>query len=374
MLEIHWAKTLNSGNLRINFIHHHLQGIVTHLRSHHFQALRSSTTSLRSPWHEPHNQALVRPKDIRLMGHHGMNMISPKEDMVYLKCSPLSNSQDIGHHLQAHLECLQHCLETIQSFGQPLPLPPLQDNFLAPLLDPPLGSQQDYFSRLRNSGGQMLPKLPISPHYLRFCMTNMMQIMGATIHQTWAGPKAKPQSAWNKWNSLWSNLPKGWGSPMLVRSTSGRKYGWLGFWRRSIGLLSGDRTISNHSKMDPCTGIRRWQIFWRLARPGCLWKLSTMPNGFSNGGLWCVWRNVQARFGRCGRREGKATSNRRQILLSARGTIREVPPRVAQYNSHSCDSSSVEWQQWPDIQQSTPIFVHRCEELGGADWFHRTKL
>ena len=30
---------------------------------------------------------------------------------------PLSKSQDMGHHLQARLECLQHCLEPIQSFG-----------------------------------------------------------------------------------------------------------------------------------------------------------------------------------------------------------------------------------------------------------------
>ena len=51
------------------------------------------------------------------MGHRGKHLISPKEDMVDLKCSPLSNSQDMGHHLQAHLECLQHRLETTQSFG-----------------------------------------------------------------------------------------------------------------------------------------------------------------------------------------------------------------------------------------------------------------
>ena len=43
MLEIHHAKTVNSGNLRINFFHYY-QGIVTHLCSHHFQALPGSTT------------------------------------------------------------------------------------------------------------------------------------------------------------------------------------------------------------------------------------------------------------------------------------------------------------------------------------------
>jgi len=35
---------------------------------------------------------------------------------------------------------------------------------------------------------------------------------------------------------------KGWGSPTLVSSTSRRKYGWLGFSRRSIGQLSRVRT------------------------------------------------------------------------------------------------------------------------------------
>ena len=75
------------------------------------------------------------------MGHRGKHMISPKEDMVDLKCSPLCNSQDMGRHLQAHVESLQLRLETIQSFGRPLPLPPLQDNFPAHRVDPPVVSQ-----------------------------------------------------------------------------------------------------------------------------------------------------------------------------------------------------------------------------------------
>jgi hypothetical protein len=54
------------------------------------------------------------------MGHHGKDAISPKEVMVHLKCSPLSNSQDQGRHLQAHLDCLQHRLTTVQSISRPL--------------------------------------------------------------------------------------------------------------------------------------------------------------------------------------------------------------------------------------------------------------
>jgi hypothetical protein len=48
------------------------------------------------------------------MGHRGKHMISLKDDMVDLMCSPLSNSQDMGHHVRAHLECDHHHLETIQ--------------------------------------------------------------------------------------------------------------------------------------------------------------------------------------------------------------------------------------------------------------------
>ena len=84
------------------------------------------------------------------MGHRGKDTISTKEDIVDLECCPLSNSQDMGRHLQAHLECLQHRLETIQSFGRPLLLPLLQDKFPAHLVDPPLGSQRNIFSRLQN--------------------------------------------------------------------------------------------------------------------------------------------------------------------------------------------------------------------------------
>jgi hypothetical protein len=82
------------------------------------------------------------------MGHRGKHMISPKEDMADLRCSPLSNSQDIGRHLQAHLECIQHHLETILSFGELHPPLRHQDNFPAHLGDPPLASHRNDFSHL----------------------------------------------------------------------------------------------------------------------------------------------------------------------------------------------------------------------------------
>jgi len=324
MLELNWAKTLNSGNPRITFIHHHHPGIATCLRSHHFQTLPSSTTRPHSTWHQAHNQALVQPKDIRVVGHHGKHMISSKEDMVDLKRSPLSSSQDWRCHLQAHNDCLQNRLEAIQSFGRHLPLEMHQDKFPAYLGDHPLGSQRNDFSRLRTRAGQMLQRLLICPHCQIFPMKNMMQNMRATIGQALTVPKAKPQSACRQRNSPWSNLPQGWGSPTLLHSTSGRKYGWLGVSRRSMGPLSWERTVWHSVERDPCMGRRRLLIFWRLSSPGCLWTMLIMPNGFSDSGLRCFWRNVQARFGRRGIREGEATSERRRMWQSAQATNWQV--------------------------------------------------
>jgi hypothetical protein len=48
------------------------------------------------------------------MGQRGKQKIYPKEDMVDLKCSPLSNSKGKGRHPQAQHECVQHHLDTIQ--------------------------------------------------------------------------------------------------------------------------------------------------------------------------------------------------------------------------------------------------------------------
>jgi len=322
MLEIHQTKTLNSGNQRINFLYH--RGIVTHLRSLHFQALPSSTTMPHSTWHQAHNQALVQPKDMRVMGHRGKHTISPKEVMVDHKCSALSNSPDRGCHLQAHLACLQHSLETFQSFGRPLPPQLHMDNFQVHLGDPAWASRRNDFSWQRNRAGQMLQGLQTCPHYQRYVMTNSMHSMRAMIRRTWAGLKAKPQSAWSKLNSPWSNLPKRWGSPTFVHSTNARKYGWLGSSRRSIGPSSRDRTVWNSSEMDPCTGRWGLQNFWTLSINGCLWKSSIMPNGFGDNGLRCLCRNLQVRFGRRVRMEGEATSDRRWIWESARATKCQV--------------------------------------------------
>jgi len=169
-LEMNRTKTFNSGNPRINFLHH--RGIVTHLPSLHFQALPSSTTMPHSTWHQAHNQALVQPKDMQVMGHCGKHTTSPKQVLVDHKCSTLSDSPDRGRHFQAYFECLQHCLETFQSFGRPLPPLLHTDNFRPHLGDPPLASQRNDSSWQRNHAGQMLQGLWTCHHYQRFLMMN----------------------------------------------------------------------------------------------------------------------------------------------------------------------------------------------------------
>jgi len=121
-----------------------------------------------------------------------------------------------------------------------------------------------------------------------------------------------------------------WCNPTLVLLTSARKYGWLCIWRRSISPLSGDRTICNSGEIDPCTGRRRLQIFcWQL-RTACLGKILIMPNGFGDSGLRCFWNNVQERFGRRERSEGKVTSNGQRLWGSGRATWRKVTTQSCQ--------------------------------------------
>jgi len=157
-----------------------------------------------------------------------------------------------------------------------------------------------------------------------------MQMLGVMIRRTGAGPKAKPQSAWTKWNSPSSNLPKGWDTPTLVCSIRGGIYGWVGFSRRSIRSLSWDRTVGTSCEMHRCTKRWRLKIFWRLLRPGCIWKISMILNGFGSNGWRCFWRNVQVRFGRWGSREGEATSDRRWIWESTWANTRKITSQSCQ--------------------------------------------
>jgi len=133
--------------------------------------------------------------------------------------------------------------------------------------------------------------------------------MGAMISQTWAVPKAKLQSAWSTLNFLWRNLPKGWGSPTLAHSTSGRMDGWLGFQGKCICELSGGWTIWNSIEMDPYTARCCLQIVWWVLRYGHSWKTLKIPSGFGDIESRYSSTDGQVTFGRRERREGKVTSN-----------------------------------------------------------------
>jgi len=90
---IHWSQALNSGNPWINFIKP--RGQVTDIRSHHFHALPTYTTLPHSIYHVAHNQALVQPKYIWVIGHRCKHMISPNEIMVDLTSSALTSAKCI---------------------------------------------------------------------------------------------------------------------------------------------------------------------------------------------------------------------------------------------------------------------------------------
>jgi len=236
------------------------------------------------------------------MGHFGKDITSTKVIMASFKWFLRSSSQHKDRHLQVDRECLQDRWEIIQSIGQHLPSLLLHlALFPAHVGDHPLASQQNNSCCLQYRGKQMSQDLRTCPNCCRFAMTVKMQMMRATICQTWAVQRVNPQSAWCKPNSPWSNLPNRWRRPTLVPSTSRRKYGWLGFLKKSISALSGGRPVWTRLEMDLCSGRHWLQIFWRHLRAGCHWIISIMPNEFVRSRWRCFGTNVQAKFGRWGK-------------------------------------------------------------------------
>jgi len=169
--------------------------------------------------------------------------------------------------------------------------------------------------------------------------------MRAMICWTWTGLKVKSPRAWSKQNSPWSNLPKGWGSPTLLLSTSGRKYGWLSVWRRSIGPLFQDKTVWNSSEIYPYTGRWRLQIVWRVLRTSCLWKFLTMPSEVGNSGQRWIWRNVQVRFESERWMEGDPTCDRQRICEI-------VLENMCELQSQSCQIQHL-WLRLVEVQMAT---------------------
>ena len=113
------SKTVNLGNTPIIIICR--QGMVTLLHSSHFQALRSSISSLHSTCDTVGNLPAAQANNIQVMGHRGTDITCTKAVMAGLKCSPLRSFQDKGRHFQVHQECLQDRREIIHSISQHLP-------------------------------------------------------------------------------------------------------------------------------------------------------------------------------------------------------------------------------------------------------------
>jgi len=118
------------------------------------------------------------------------------------------------------------------------------------------------------------------PYCWRFPTGNMTQMIIVLIYCTWVVSKANPQSVGRNSNFAWKNLLNGWGSSTLLSSISGRKYGWLGFCRKSIGVFFVEKTVWNSVKKDPSTVGWLLQFFWQISKTGRLWTFVTTPNWF----------------------------------------------------------------------------------------------
>jgi hypothetical protein len=57
-----------------------------------------------------------------------------------------------------------------------------------------------------------------------------------------AGAECKPPISLKQTEFSLKQFPKGWARPSSVHPTSGGKYGWGSFLRRSIGAVSGGNT------------------------------------------------------------------------------------------------------------------------------------
>jgi len=173
--------------------------------------------------------------------------------------------------------------------------------------------------------------------------------------------EGKPQSVWSNSNSPWSNLPKRWGRPTIVHSTSGRNYGWLGFSRKSIGPISGGRSDWNSLEMDPCTGRQPLQIVWRHLRAGCRRIMSIMLKRFIGSGWSGFWRNVEAKLERRGKRDSEATCDQRQIWESTRAKRWEVTIQSCQIHHPwfwftRCPMATITFYPQPNSKPCIPMW------------------
>jgi len=98
--------------------------------------------------------------------------------------------------------------------------------------------------------------------------------------------------------------------PKAVHPTSGKKYRWLGFWRKRIGSITWVTIFWRWCEMDPCTGShaggRRFSDNCKLAAGG---KVLILLKRFSGSGWRHIWRYLHSKFEMEGRMEGEATNH-----------------------------------------------------------------
>jgi len=316
VLELPLAKTIYWENTPISVIRH--MGIITCLESSHFEVLHRYISTVHSTRHPVRNQPPVHAKNMKVMGHGGKDITFTEVVMVGMKCSPLCRSQNKSRHLLVLWECLQDHWKSMQSIGEHLPGQILSLNLIALHLEEPwVACKWKYSSGLENLRKLKSKGLQSLPHCSRSHPTILMQQMRGTICQTCTVPKANHQSTSSQLNTPWTNIPKGWRWPTNVRSTGGIMYGLLGFGSRSIGQLPRIRIVSNRVEMDPCTGRWHMQVIWKHWRAGCHWILLTMLTGCVGSGFRSFWTHVQVKFRKEGGQQDKATTDQRQIWVSA---------------------------------------------------------
>lgn len=162
------AKTVYLDNIPITFISN--LDMVTLHSSNHSHTLPSSTMIHHPSWHQVLNQTPEPVKDFHVMTHHGKDMKFPRAVMVDLKWSLHHMSQNKNHHLQAHLKCLQHHLESIHSCGAHLPALLYQGLLLTYMRDPLSACkakdfcQQLNHRKLMSQGFQPCPPVPANSY------------------------------------------------------------------------------------------------------------------------------------------------------------------------------------------------------------------
>jgi len=163
---------------------------------------------------------------------------------------PQLQGQGVSSPMQQ--ECLQDRRGTIQSIDPHHPALLRHLDLLPVILgDAPLVSKLEDCSHQQNRGQQMSQGLQTDPDFGRCPTMNVMHLLRAMICLSWEVQRSNSQSAWSKLNYPYSDLQTRWGMLTIVRSTSGRRYGWLGWWRKVSVQYLGAELFETASKCTP---------------------------------------------------------------------------------------------------------------------------